>query len=139
MKRPGSSPDRLTDKWVLLCGDLVPTGSRGHDVLVGWFSPALGLASHTDAISVVVGVGLLAFSLDVVRAVRNLKRSNVLRVIAGDVAWVVAAAIVIIGYPGSMSAESLWALGSQERLLRSPSSKRWVCAVWNWSRQPRDS
>jgi hypothetical protein len=62
-------------------------------------------------VSVVVGVGLLAFSLDVARTVRNLQRSNVLRVILADVAWVVAAAIVIIGYPGSLSTEGLWALG----------------------------
>jgi uncharacterized membrane protein len=62
-------------------------------------------------VSVVVGVGLLLFAIDVARTSRNPRRNRVARVIAADVAWVIAAAIVIFGFPGSMSAEGRSALG----------------------------
>ena len=42
---------------------------------------------------------------------RNPQRNRVVRVIAADVTWVIAAAIVIFGLPGSMSTEGRWALG----------------------------
>lgn len=62
-------------------------------------------------VSVIVGLGLLVFALDVARTSRNPEANRVLQVIVADVAWVIGAGIVIFGYPQSMSTEGLWALG----------------------------
>jgi hypothetical protein len=85
------------------------SGLTGAVLLVG-ARPLSSWLGIPTPVSVVVGIGLLLFAFDVARTVRNPQPNSVLRVIVGDVAWVVAAAIVIFGYPASMSTEGLWAL-----------------------------
>lgn len=62
-------------------------------------------------VSLVVGVGLVLFTVWVARTARNPRRPTVLEVIAADIAWVVGAVIVIFAFPGSMSTAGRWALG----------------------------
>jgi hypothetical protein len=99
--------DILTGTLAVNSGSSAATGlalAAGSGPLSSWFD-------IPTPVSVVVGVGLLIFAVDVARTARDPKPSKVRRVIASDVAWVVGAAIVIFGYPQSMSNEGLWALG----------------------------
>jgi hypothetical protein len=81
---------------VILVGGAIP--------LSRWFGIPLWLA-------VAVGFGLLPFSLAVAVVARRPRRSTVRSVIIADLAWVVGAAIVILGFPQSMSTPGLWVLG----------------------------
>jgi hypothetical protein len=58
-----------------------------------------------------VGVGLLPFSLAVSVVARRPSLRTVRLVIAADLVWVAGAAIVILGFPQSMSTSGLWVLG----------------------------
>lgn len=58
-----------------------------------------------------VGVGLLPFSLAVSVVARRPSLRTVRLVIAADLVWVAGAAIVIAGFPQSMSTAGLWVLG----------------------------
>lgn len=62
-------------------------------------------------IAVAIGVGLLPFSFAVAVVARRPRRSTVRLVVAADLAWVAGAALVILGFPKSMSASGLWVLG----------------------------
>jgi hypothetical protein len=62
-------------------------------------------------LSIAVGVGLLPFAVAVAKTARSPRRSTVRQVIIADIAWVICAAVVLIGFPGSMSTAGLWALG----------------------------
>lgn len=62
-------------------------------------------------LTVAVGVGLLPFSLAVSVVARRPSRRTVRLVIAADLVWVAGAAIVIVGFPQSMSTSGLWVLG----------------------------
>lgn len=81
---------------VILAGGAIP--------MSGWLGIPIWLTGA-------VGVGLLPFSLAVLAVARRPQRSTVRLVIAADLAWVAAAAIVILGFPQSMSTPGLWALG----------------------------
>ena len=97
----------LTNTLVVNAGSSATSGAA---LVVGAGPLSAWLGIPTPA-SVVVGVGLLLFAIDVARISRNPQRNRVVRVIAADVTWVIAAAIVIFGFPGSMSTEGRWALG----------------------------
>lgn len=62
-------------------------------------------------VSVLLGIGLVLFAVQVLRVSRSLLRSQVIQVIGADTAWVIGAVIVILVFPGSMSTAGLWALG----------------------------
>jgi hypothetical protein len=62
-------------------------------------------------ILVAVGVGLVPFALFVKAVSRSLDSRLVRLVIAGDVGWVVGAAIVLVGYPDTMTSAGKWTLG----------------------------
>ena len=62
-------------------------------------------------LTIAVGVGLLPFALAVAKTARNPKRGTVHQVIISDIAWVIGAAVVLIGFPRSMTPTGLWALG----------------------------
>lgn len=62
-------------------------------------------------VSVLLGIGLVLFAVQVLRVARSPFRSQVIQVIGADIAWVIGAAIVILVFPGSMSTVGLWALG----------------------------
>lgn len=62
-------------------------------------------------LAIAIGFGLLMFAFIVGRASRDPKQNTVLHVILADVAWVIGAGIVIVGFPQSMSAAGLWTLG----------------------------
>lgn len=79
--------------------------------LVAGAAPLSGWLGIPAWLSVVVGIGLLAFAVGVARVARDLRPNGVHQVIAADVAWVIGAAVVIVGFPGSMSTAGLWALG----------------------------
>lgn len=80
--------------------------------LVAGAAPLSGWLGIPAWLSVVVGAGLLVFAVSVVRVARNPQPTGVRQVIAADVAWVVGAAVVIVGFPESMSTAGLWALGA---------------------------
>lgn len=82
----------------------------GAGLLVG-AAPLSDWLGIPTLVSVIVGLGLVIFALDVAWTSRNPAANRVLRVIVADVAWVIGAGIVILGYPRSMSREGLWALG----------------------------
>jgi Polyketide cyclase / dehydrase and lipid transport len=96
---------------------------RGPLAANAGFSAATGLFLITGAVplsgwlgvpgwlGVVVGLGLLLFAFEVARTARHPRPTAVRQVITADTAWVVAAAVVIIGFPQSMSTAGLWALG----------------------------
>ena len=60
---------------------------------------------------VAVGIGLVLFAIQVAMTARNPVPVSVRTVIAGDVAWVVIATVLILGFPDSMSDTGLVALG----------------------------
>lgn len=60
---------------------------------------------------VVVGGGLLPFAAFVRSVSQSLDEALVKIVIAGDVMWVLAAAVILIGFPDSMTTPGKWALG----------------------------
>jgi hypothetical protein len=62
-------------------------------------------------VSVVIGLGLLAFSVQVAATTRSPQVGAVRLVIAGDLAWVVSAIGLIVWFPESMSDEGIFALG----------------------------
>lgn len=62
-------------------------------------------------LTVAVGVGLLPFSLAAAVVARRPKPSTLRLVVIADFAWVAGAAIVILGFPESMSTPGLWTLG----------------------------
>lgn len=62
-------------------------------------------------LTIAVGVGLLPFALAVAKTARSPRRDTVRQVIVADIAWVIGAAVVLIGFPRSMSTAGLWALG----------------------------
>lgn len=79
--------------------------------LVAGAAPLSGWLGIPAWLSIAVGIGLLAFAVSVAFVARNPRPTAVRQVIAADVAWVVGAAVVIVGFPGSMSTAGLWALG----------------------------
>ena len=60
---------------------------------------------------VVVGGGLLPFAAFVRSVSRSLDEGLVKMVIAGDVMWVLAAAVILVGFPDSMTTPGKWGLG----------------------------
>lgn len=86
------------------------SGATGLAMLVaaGPLSRWLGIPSW---LTVTVGAGLMPFAIFVAGVARNPRPGAVKSVIVADAAWVVGAAAVIIGFPGSMSSGGLWALG----------------------------
>ena len=60
---------------------------------------------------VVVGAGLLPFAAFVRSVSQSLDEALVKIVIAGDVMWVLAAAVILVGFPDSMTTSGKWALG----------------------------
>lgn len=62
-------------------------------------------------VTIAVGVGLLPFAVAVANTARSPRRDTVRQVIFADIAWVIGAAVVLIGFPRSMSTAGLWALG----------------------------
>lgn len=79
--------------------------------LVAGAAPLSGWLGIPAWLSVAVGAGLLVFAVSVVRVARSPQPAAVRQVIAADVAWVIGAAVVIVGFPESMSTAGLWALG----------------------------
>ena len=61
-------------------------------------------------ISVVIGVGLMMFSIQVAMTARNPEPQAVRMVIASDAAWVVIATVLIAAFPDSMSNDGFAAL-----------------------------
>lgn len=80
-------------------------------LLVAGAAPLSGWLGIPAWLSVVIGLGLLAFAVSVVLVARDPQPGGVRQVIAADVAWVIGAVVVIVGFPGSMSTAGLWALG----------------------------
>ena len=68
----------------------------------------LGIPAWLTAL---IGFGLAAFALLVVRVSRSPRRAMVAGVIVADAIWVLAAAVIIVGFPHTMSVSGLWALG----------------------------
>ncbi len=62
-------------------------------------------------LTIAVGLGLLPFAFTVARVARNPRRNTVRQVILADIAWVIGAAVIIIGFPQSMSTAGVWTLG----------------------------
>ena len=62
-------------------------------------------------IGIVVGLGLVLFSVQVAMTARNPEPHVVRMVIASDAAWVVFAAVLIVAFPDSMSKAGSAALG----------------------------
>ena len=60
---------------------------------------------------VVVGVGLLPFA-GFVRSVSQTPSEGLVKmIIAGDVLWVLAALVILVGFPEAMTTPGKWALG----------------------------
>lgn len=60
---------------------------------------------------VAVGVGLLPFAIFVRHVSRTLEPRLVLMVIGGDLAWVAAAVVILVGFPDSMTTAGRWVFG----------------------------
>lgn len=86
------------------------SGVAGAALAVG-FAPLSEWLGIPDWTSLVLGVGLILFAVQVLRVARGPRRPQVIQVVGADVAWVVGAATVIVVFPGSMSTVGLWALG----------------------------
>jgi len=86
------------------------SGATGVALMVG-AAPLPDWLGIQTWISLVLGVGLVLFSFQVLRVARRPRRSQVIQVIGADVLWVVGAATVIVVFPASMSTAGLWALG----------------------------
>jgi hypothetical protein len=81
----------------------------------------LGLVAASDPLEswsgvarwilVAVGIGLIPFAMFVKAVSRSLDPRFVRVVIAGDVGWVVGAAIVLVGFPDTMTSAGKWTLG----------------------------
>lgn len=80
-------------------------------ILVGGAIPLSRWLEIPTWLTVAVGGGLLPFSLAVSMVARRPSRLTVRLVIAADLVWVAGAAIVILGFPQSMSTAGLWVLG----------------------------
>lgn len=80
-------------------------------ILVVGAAPLSRWLSIPTWLTIAVGIGLLPFALTVAKTARSPRREAVLRVILADIAWVVAAAVVLVGFPRSMSTAGLWSLG----------------------------
>lgn len=101
-------------QWNLLTAALAVnaafSGLSGVVLTVGAVPMAdwLGIPSW---VSVVVGLGLVAFSVQVAATARSPQVEAVRLVIVGDLAWVVSAIGLIVWFPESMSDEGIFALG----------------------------
>lgn len=86
------------------------SGMAGAALVVGFgpLSDWLGIPRWT---SLVLGIGLILFAVQVLRVARSPLRPQVVQVIGADAVWVVGAAAVIVVFPASMSTVGLWALG----------------------------
>jgi hypothetical protein len=80
-------------------------------ILIGGASPLSRWLGIPTWLSVAVGVGLLPFAVAVIRVARDPKPQAARMVVVADIAWVVGAAVVLIGFPRSMSTAGLWSLG----------------------------
>lgn len=80
-------------------------------VLVAGASPLARWLDIPTWLSVAAGLGLALFAFDVGRTARRPTRTAVLAIIAADVAWVLGAAVLIVGFPDALSTGGLWALG----------------------------
>ena len=75
---------------------------------------ALDEALGVDAIWLVaVGIGVVLFGIAVGRiaARKPIPRRAVRGVIAADLAWVIGAAVIIVGFPDMLSTAGKWTLG----------------------------
>lgn len=93
-----------------LVANATSSAITGAGLLVG-AGPLSDWLGIPTPVSVIVGLGLLIFALDVAWTSRDPAAGRVRRVIVADVAWVMGAGIIIFGFPRSMSTEGLWALG----------------------------
>lgn len=93
-----------------LAANATMSGVSGIALAAG-FAPLSDWLGIPAWVSLVVGVGLLGFAIEVGRVARNPRRSDVLQVVAADLAWVVGAVVVMLVFPDLMSTEGLWALG----------------------------
>jgi hypothetical protein len=80
-------------------------------ILIGGASPLSRWLGIPTWLAVAVGVGLLPFAVSVIRVARDPKPEAARMVIFADIAWVIGAAVVLIGFPRSMSTAGLWSLG----------------------------
>ena len=80
-------------------------------ILIGGASPLSRWLGTPTWLTVAVGVGLLPFAVAVITVARDPKPQAVRMVIVADIAWVIGAAVVLIGFPLSMSTAGLWSLG----------------------------
>ena len=93
-----------------LLGNAVFSGVTGVSLLIGAVPLSRWLEIPTW-LTAAIGVGLLIFSLAVSVVARRPSRLTVRLVIAADLVWVAGVAIVILGFPQSMSTAGLWVLG----------------------------
>jgi hypothetical protein len=87
----------------------VPKHSQNEPI--GGASPLSRWLGVPTWLSVAVGVGLLPFALSVIAVARDPKPQAARMVIFADLAWVIGAAVVLIGFPRTMSTAGLWSLG----------------------------
>lgn len=80
-------------------------------ILIGGASPLSRWLGIPTWLTVAVGVGLLPFALNVITVARDPKPQAARMVILADIAWVIGAAVVLIGFPRAMSTAGSWALG----------------------------
>jgi hypothetical protein len=80
-------------------------------ILIGAASPLSRWLGIPTWLTVAVGVGLLPFAVAVIRVARDPKPQAARMVIVADIAWVIGAAVVLVGFPRSMSTAGLWSLG----------------------------
>jgi len=80
-------------------------------ILIGGALPLSRWLGIPTWLTVAVGVGLLPFAFMVITVARDPKPQAVRMVILADLAWVIGAAVVLIGFPRSMSTAGLWSLG----------------------------
>jgi hypothetical protein len=80
-------------------------------ILIGAASPLSRWLGVPSWLTVAVGVGLLPFAVAVIRVARDPKPQAARMVIVADIAWVIGAAVVLVGFPRSMSTAGLWSLG----------------------------
>jgi hypothetical protein len=79
--------------------------------LVAGAAPLAGWLGIPSWLGVAIGTGLVLFAVSVARVARSPQRRDVRQVIGLDIAWVIGAIVITVGFPHAMSTAGLWALG----------------------------
>lgn len=57
-----------------------------------------------------LGIGLVLFAVSIVGVARNPSATLVRQIIASDVAWVIGAVVILVGFPDTLSTQGSWTL-----------------------------